>query len=171
MERKSDGQPEVTARDFSRLEAVLGSHGRSGQQLEAWESVYAPVGNDGYPKPVWDKLTGKIDHDVANHMRDHGYDLRYYTETNWPKIGPQLVGKIHLYCGDMDNYYLNLAVYLFEDFLKNTKDPNYAGSVEYGRPMKGHGWMPMSFEELVKMMADQVRKNAPAGEDSGAWSY
>ena len=171
MERKSDGQPEVTARDFSRLEAVLGSHGRSGQQLEAWESVYGPVGPDGYPKPLWDKLTGKIDHDVATYMRDHGYDLRYYTEMNWPKIGSQLAGKIHLYCGDMDNYYLDLAVYLFEDFLKNTKDPAYAGTVEYGRPMMGHGWMPMSFQDLVKMMAEEVRRNAPTNEDNGEWNY
>jgi len=171
MERKSDGQPEVTARDFSRLEAVLGTHGRSGQQLEIWEAAYGPVGDDGYPKPLWDKLTGKIDHEVAKYMRDHGYDLRYYTETNWPKIGPQLVGKIHLYCGDMDNYYLNLAVYLFEDFLKNTKDPAYGGSVEYGRPMKGHGWMPMSFQDLIKMMAEHIGKNVPAGEDTKAWNY
>lgn len=171
MERRADGQPEVSSRDFSRLEAVLGSHGRSGQQLEIWEAAYGPVGDDGYPKPLWDKLTGKIDHNVAQYMKDHGYDLRYYTETNWPKIGPQLVGKIHLYCGDMDNYYLNLAVYLFEDFLNKTRDPNYAGSVDYGRPMKGHGWMPMSFPELVRMMAEHITKNAPAGEDTGGWKY
>ncbi len=171
MERKADGQPEVTARDFSRLEAVLGSHGRSGQQLEIWESAYGPVGSDGYPKPLWDKLTGKIDHEVSNYMRDRGYDLRYYTETHWSKIGPQLVGKIHLYCGDMDNYYLNLAVYLFEDFLKGTKDPSYGGSVEYGRPMKGHGWIPMSFPDLIKMMAEHIRKNAPANEGAGPWNY
>jgi enterochelin esterase-like enzyme len=171
MMRKPDGQPEVTSRDFSRLEAVLGSHGRSGQQLEAWEAVYGPVGDDGYPKPVWDKLTGKIDHDVATYMRDHGYDLRYYTETNWPKLGPQLTGKIHLYCGDMDHFYLNLAVYLFDDFLKNTNNPPYGGSVEYGRPMKGHGWMPMSFQELIKMMAEHITKNTPAGEDTAVWSY
>jgi len=81
------------------------------------------------------------------------------------------VGKIHLYCGDMDNYYLNLAVYLFEDFLAKTKDPYYAGSVEYGRPMKGHGWMPMGFDELVKMMAEHITKNAPAGEDTSALNY
>jgi hypothetical protein len=169
--RSAEGQVELTARQFSRLEEVLGTRGRSGQQLEAWEAVYGPVGNDGYPKPLWDKLSGKIDHEVANYMRDHGYDLRYYIETNWPKIGPQLVGKLHLYCGEMDNFYLNLAVYKLEDFLKNSKDPYYAGSFEYGRPMKGHGWMPMSFIELVRMMADHVTKNAPGGENPAAWKY
>ena len=171
MSRKPDGQPEVTTRDFSRLEAVLGSNGRSGQQLEIWEATFGPMGDDGYPKPLWDKLTGVIDHSVADYMRDHGYDLRYYTETNWPRIGPQLAGKIHLYCGDMDSYYLNLAVYLFEDFLSKTQKPFYGGSVEYGRPMKGHGWMPMSYQELIQMMAKHITRNAPPGADTHGWNY
>ncbi len=169
--RSSDGQVVTTVREFSRLEDVLGSKGRSAQQLEAWEAVYGPVGDDGYPKPVWDKKTGQIDHQVAKYMRDHGYDLRYYVETNWPKIGTQLAGKLHLYCGDMDNFYLNLAVYLFENSLAATKDPFYAGSFEYGRPMKGHGWAPMTRSELIKMMADQITKNTPSGEDAARWRY
>jgi len=71
----------------------------------------------------------------------------------------------------MDNYYLNLAVYLLEDFLKSTHNPNYAGSFEYGRPMKGHRWMRMSLEELAKIMAEHVARNAPWGEDTQAWKY
>jgi enterochelin esterase-like enzyme len=167
--RASDGQPEVTAREFSRLEAVLGSHGRSSQQLEAWEAVYCPVGADGYPKPVWNKLTGQIDHQVADYMRERGYDLRAYLSRNWPQIGPELVGKLHFYVGDMDNYYLNLAVYRMQDFLKNTSDPHYEGSFEYGRPMKGHGWSPMSNSQLVRAMAAFVKEHAPAVANT--WNY
>ena len=169
--RQDDGQPEVTVRQFSQLEEVLGSKGRSGQQLEVWEAVYGPVGDDGYPKPLWNKRTGKIDHEVAAHMRDHGYDLRYYIQDNWARIGPGLTGKLHIYCGDMDNYYLNLAVYLLEDFLKNTTDPFYAGSFEYGRPMKGHGWHPMSWPDLIRMMADHITRNAPSGEHPESWNH
>ena len=158
MMRTAEGQMLQTVRQMSQLEDVLGSKGRSAQQFEAWEAVYGPVGEDGYPKPLFDKRTGKIDHEVARYMRDHGYDLSEYTKTNWPKIGPPLKGKLHLYCGDMDNFYLNLAVYLFEDLMK-TKDST--ATFEYGRPMKGHGWHPMSNAELVKMMAEQVRNNKP----------
>ena len=161
--RASDGQPLGTMRQLSLLEAVLGSKGRSGGFLENWEAVYGPVDEDGYPKPLWDKVTGKVDHGVATYMRDHGYDLRYYAETRWPKIGPQLLGKLNIYCGDMDNFYLNFGVYLFEDFLKDTKDPYYQGSVEYGRPMKGHGWQPTANAELVKTMAEHIIRNAPQG--------
>ena len=156
MMRTPEGQVVETMRQMSQLEAVLGSHGRSAQQFEAWDAVYAPVGEDGYPRPLWDKQTGKIDRSVANYMRDHGYDLTYYMKSNWAKLGPQLKGRLHLYCGDMDNYYLNLAVYMLEDFLKTT---DAGATFEYGRPMKGHGWHPMTNADLVKMMAAEVAKN------------
>ena len=170
MERTSEGQVDMTMRQMSQLEDVLGSHGRSGQQFEAWEAVYGPAGTDGYPKPLWDKQSGRIDPQVAAYMRDNGFDLRYYLEKNWATIGPQLVGKLHIYCGDMDNYYLNLAVYRLEDFLRSTSNPAYGGTFEYGRPMKGHGWSPLNQAELVTTMADYITKHAPAGADN-SWRY
>jgi hypothetical protein len=172
--RTTEGQVEVTISQMSQLEAALGSHGRSAQQLEIWEAAYGPVGEDGYPKPLWDKLTGKIDHSVADYMRDHGYDLTAYLKQNWSRarwIGPQLVGKIHVEVGDMDNFYLNLAVYDLQEFLKTTHDPHYEGSFEFGRPEKGHGWQSMTQEKLIRTMASHITKNAPAGEDTSAWKY
>jgi hypothetical protein len=174
MMRTTEGQVEVTMSQMSQLEAALGSHGRSAQQLEIWEAAYGPVGEDGYPKPLWDKLTGKIDHSVADYMRDHGYDLTAYLKQNWSRgrgIGPQLLGKIHVEVGDMDNFYLNLAVYDLQEFLKTTHDPHYEGSFEFGRPEKGHGWQSMTQENLIRTMASHITKNAPAGEDTSAWKY
>ncbi|MEQ8812517.1 MAG: hypothetical protein RIE59_25835, partial [Imperialibacter sp.] len=53
-------------------------------------------------------------------------------KSDWDKIGKKLEGKVHIYCGDMDNYYLNNAVYLTEEFLESTTDPYYGGEVDYG---------------------------------------
>jgi hypothetical protein len=170
LERTAEGLTDLTIRQMSQFEEVLGSHGRSGQQLEAWEAVYGPVGVDGYPGPLWDKQSGRIDLQVANYMRDHGYDLRYYLEQNWARIGPQLAGKIHVYCGDMDNYYLNLAVYRLESFLRSANNPPYGGSFEYGRPMKGHGWSPLNQAELLSTLADYISRHAPPGADN-SWKY
>jgi len=158
MMRSPEGQVEVTMRQMSQLEDVLGSHGRSAQQFEAWEAVYGPVGEDGYPQPLFDKKTGQIDKKVAAYMRDQGYDLNYYLQQNWPKIGPQLKGKIHVFVGDMDNFYLNLAVYMLEDFLKTT---DTEATFDYGRPMKGHGYTPWTSAEMIRLMAAQVEKNHP----------
>lgn len=161
LSRDAEGQVTLTMREMSRLEMVLGSHSRSGQQITAWDAAYGPVGKDGYPRPLWDPQTGQIDREVALYMRDNGYDLRYYLEKNWARIGPDLVGKIHVYCGDMDNYYLNLAVYLMEDFLKGAASPQASAVFEYGRPMKPHGWQPFTNAQLVRMMAARVEATAP----------
>lgn len=166
--RSDDGQVNITNRQLSSFEDVLGSHGRSGFQLECWEDIYGPIGSDGYPIALWDKRTGKINRDAANYMRDHGYDLTYYTKQNWPTLGPKLAGKLHFFCGDMDNFYLNLAVYKFEDMLKETSNPKGDATFIYGRPMKGHWWHPQNFAQIIQDMAVQIRKNAPDG-DSTAW--
>jgi hypothetical protein len=169
--RGTDGQPYISERQYSQWEEVLGSHGRSADQLEAWEAVYGPVGDDGYPKPLWNKRTGHIDHDVALYMRDHGYDLRYYLGRNWAKIGPQLVGKIHVDVGDMDNFYLNLAVYDLQEFLDRILEPRAQATFNFGRPEKGHGWQHATRAEIVREMAAQVTRNAPRGADTKTWKY
>jgi hypothetical protein len=169
--RLPDGQALVDFQEETLLEEVLGSKGRSGEQNDIWQAVYGPVDPDGYPMPLWDEQTGAINHTVARYMRDHGYDLRSYMEDNWSRLGPNIVGKLHFYVGDMDHYYLNLAVYLTEDFLKNTKDPYYAGSFDYGRPLKGHGKRPATAGDMIRQMADAITKNASAGEPTSSWKY
>lgn len=169
MRRSVEGQVNLTVRQVSQFEAVLGSKGRSGYQFNAWEAVYGPVGADGYPRPLWDKRTGKIDREVALYMRDNGYDLRHYAEKNWATLGPKLAGKLHFIAGDMDNFYLNTAVYLFEEFTKRATNPTSDATFEYGRPMKGHSWHAKNFADMLRDMAEQIKRNAPAG-DSRAWS-
>ncbi len=171
MQRTTEGQVTFTLRDLSQFEAVLGSHGRSGFQLEAWEAIYGPIGPDGYPVPLWDKVTGQIDRSVASYMRDHGYDLLEYSNRNWSTLGPKIVGKLHFFCGDMDNYYLNLAVYDYQTFLKKTEAPHYEAEFTFGRPMKGHGWHAFTWAEMVQRMAAYVKTNTPAGDDSSSWNY
>lgn len=126
------GHVKSTLEEMNHRELVLGGkESRSGDQWDIWQAVYSPTGANGYPRPIWDKMTGIIDKDVANYWKEN-YDLRYILERDWPKLGRKLQGKIHIYCGDMDNYYLNNAVYLMEDFLESTSDPYYGGEIDYG---------------------------------------
>jgi hypothetical protein len=168
MRRSVEGQVNMTVRQLSYFESVLGSKGRSGFQFDAWRDIYGPVGDDGYPRALWDDRTGKLDRSVALYMRDHGYDLRYFAEHNWSTLGPSLAGKLHFIAGDMDNFYLNLAVYMFGDFIKQTTKPKGDAAFEYGRPMKGHSWHSKTFADLLREMAEQVKTNMPVG-DSQAW--
>ena len=126
------GHVQSTIEEANHRELVIGGReSRSGDQWDIWQAVYSPTGPNGYPRPIWDKMTGEIDREVANYWKEN-YDLRYILERDWSKIGKKLEGKINIYCGDMDNYYLNNAVYLMEDFLEQTKDPYYGGEVDYG---------------------------------------
>ena len=171
MDRTNYGQTTNTFREQNYYESVLGSKDRSCEQLAIWEAVYGPVGDDGYPKRLWDPITGKIDHSVSTYMKEHNYDLRYYMESNWSALGSKLKGKMHFFCGDMDNLFLNLGVYLMENFLKSTKDPYYDGSFEYGRPMKGHGWRPMNNFQLVKIMGKYIFDKAKKNNAQVKWIY
>ena len=154
------GQPTITLRDMTRFEQVLGNKGRGAQQLGVWEAVYGPVGEDGYPRPLWDIETGAIDHEVAEYMRANGYDLVHYIRENWDAIGPDLVGKLRVYVGEMDQFYLNLAVYELEEFFE-TAEPHYGGEILYGRPMMSHGWQPMPRGEMLREMARVIAANRP----------
>jgi hypothetical protein len=62
----------------------------------------------------------------------------------------------------MDNYYLNLAVYMLEDFLKAAGNPKAEAVFEYGRPMKPHGWQPFTNAELVRIMERHINKATKA---------
>ena len=124
--------------DMNHREMVLGSKGRSGDQWDIWQAVFSPTGTDGYPKPIWDKKSGEIDKNVAEYWKEN-YDLSYILRRDWNKIGNDLRGKLYIYCGDMDNYYLNNAVVLTEQFLESTKNPYYNGEVDYGN-LAEHCW-------------------------------
>jgi len=169
MQMTPEGQPVATMRQISQMELASGTRGRSAAQIDIWNAAYGPVGADGYPRQLWDLRTGRIDRAVAHYMRDQGYDLRQYLEANWARIGPSLTGKLHILTGDMDDFYLGPAVYLLEEFLESTRAPYYAGSFRYGRPMKGHGWQPMTTADLLREMAAHIARRAPPGDPPHRW--
>lgn len=166
--------------DNNAYELALGTHSRSGQQFDIWEAVFSPVGKDGYPRRIFDKQTGAIDHSTAGYWLEH-YDLRNIMQRDWPRLGPKLQGKIHIYCGDMDTYYLNDAVYLMEDFLKQTSNPAANAEVAYGDRAE-HCWNgdptePNYLSRLhyntmyVSRILERIKASAPAGADVTSWRY
>ncbi len=174
------GQVDATVRGFNLRELALATRGRSGDQFDIWQAVYSPQGADGYPRPIWDKRTGAIDREVARYWREN-YDLVHILERDWERLGPKLAGKIHLYVGDMDNYYLNNAVYLAEAFLESTTDPYYAGVVDYGDRAE-HCWNgdhqnPNHISRLryntlyLPLILERIERTAPEGADLTSWRY
>lgn len=174
------GNIDAQLRDMNYREIVLGSKGRSGQQWDIWEATYSPIDEEGYPRRIWDKVTGVIDKEVAAYWKEN-YDLAYILKRDWNKHGKDWENKIHLYCGDMDNYYLNNAVYLAEEILEETSGPYYNGVVDYGNRAE-HCWngdhdngnhlTRLRYHSMfVKKYVEKVKSVAPAGADLNSWRY
>jgi hypothetical protein len=168
--RETDGRIRLTSEQRNRWELVNGTRGRSSEQLDAWSAVYGPLGEDGYFKPLFDKRTGMIDPEVAAYWREH-YDLLHHLQRNWSTLGPKLVDKLHIYTGDMDSYYLNVAVQELEAWMATTEDPHYPGFFMYGDG-KGHGWSgPLSTAERLKEMASHALRHMPEDRTAPWWRY
>src|SRR6202044_2397446 len=178
------GQTLISMRDNIAYEAALGDHGRSGDQFDIWQAVYSPQGKDGYPLPIFDKTTGVIDHKTAEYWREH-YDLDAILQKDWGTLGSKLQGKLHIYVGSDDTYFLNNAVYLMQDFLDKTGTPGYGvpyeGEVKYGPraehcwngdPTKANAYSRMHYNTMyLQQIVERIAKTAPAGADVTSWKY
>ena len=149
-------------------------------RYDIWQAVFSPQGSDGYPAPIFDKLTGEIDHEVAAHWREN-YDLTHIMRRDWVEkgLGEKLRGKLHIYCGDMDTYYLNNAVYLMEEFLREAEAQTPGGleyEVQYG-DRDVHCWDLASESGQANHIAyidrilARMETSAPPGADLTSWKY
>lgn len=174
------GNITVSMEDENHMELVIGDKTRSGGQWDIWEAVFSPMGDDGYPMRIWDKKTGVINHEVAAYWKEN-YDMRHILERDWDTLGPKLEGKLHVFVGDMDNYHLNNAVYLLEDFLEDTTSPYYDGVIDYGDRQE-HCWNgdqenPNYISRLryntmyVPKILERLLTTAPEGADLTSWRY
>ncbi len=173
--RRPDGNITSTVRMENTMELARGPNSRSGGQWAIWEAVFGPVGEDGYPAPIWDPVSGVIDREVAEYWREN-FDLHRYLREEWQEIGASLRGKLHVATGDMDTYYLEEAVFLLQDFLDRVDNPPADASFEYGwrKPHCWIGYSPsgsgddLTNSEFVQVVAEYLDERA-SGDADRAW--
>jgi S-formylglutathione hydrolase FrmB len=149
--RDLSGEPMLTVEDFIDYENTLGYSGtylNSGGQFSAHSALYGPKGNNGLPAPLFDPESGDINSEVAEHWKK--YDFKLYTEKNWAELGPKLRGKIYVWMGDMDHFYLNPATRSYHKFLQELKNPVSDAVIEFS-PMEGHCAQFSNKEVLIKI--------------------
>jgi hypothetical protein len=108
-------EPALWYRAFSDMEEVMGHGG----QLGSFEAVFGERGADGRPRRLFDRRTGAIDPAVAKGWER--YDIRLLLERNWESLGPRLAGKLHVYTGELDTYYLEGSTALLKESLARLK--------------------------------------------------
>ncbi len=158
--RELTGDVRFTIRHECQMENVLGagdSWALSGQQWGAWNATYGPRGADGKPKPLWNPKTGEIDRTVVEHWKR--YDLRMVLEQNYQKLALKLRGKIHIWMGEADNYFLNNAVHMLDEFLAK-QQPSLEAKIFYGAG-KGHCWLGLTERQMIEEMAAAVENGKP----------
>jgi hypothetical protein len=174
------GEVFATQRDTNYMELVLGDRGRSTGQSDIWQAVFSPEAPDGYPALIYDKRTGAIDPKIAAYWREH-YDLSHIIARDWSHLGPLLQGKIHIYVGSADTFYLNDAVYFTQSMLEGLKNPAYGGEVAYGDRAE-HCWngdphLPNALSRLhynfmyLPKILQRIAQTAPKGADLTSWRY
>jgi hypothetical protein len=108
--RDETGKEIMSVREYTLRENVLGDYGG---QIDSFDWVFSPRGNDGRPMPLFDRATGRIDPAVARYWREN-YDISNIIRRDWEKLKPQLDGKIHVIMGTMDTFHLDEAAKILD---------------------------------------------------------
>ena len=155
--REISGDVRYTMRHEVRREIVLGRGDRwalSGKDWGSWNATFSPRGKDGLPVPLWDGKTGRIDRRVAEHWQK--YDLRLHLARNRATLAPKLRGKLRVWVGEADDYFLNNAVHLLDDFLRTVRPP-FDAKITFG-PRQDHNWRGLSEKQLIDDMAAAIER-------------
>jgi S-formylglutathione hydrolase FrmB len=107
---RDKGKVVATMQQLAGLEMVLGAYGG---QIASFEWVFSPKSPDGSPERFFDRATGAIDPNVVAYWRDH-YDLANILDRTWAANGTDIKGRIHLYVGTADTFYLDGAAHMLE---------------------------------------------------------
>ncbi len=92
--------------DFCVMDDTMGRGG----QLRSFEAVFSPIGDDGLPMKAWDRTTGIPNQEVIEYWKR--YDISRMLQQDWGKLKDRLAGKINVFMGDMDTFYLEGATRL-----------------------------------------------------------
>jgi hypothetical protein len=128
----------ISFKDWVKFENVLGysdTYIDSDRNLGVLSTIFGAKGADGKPIPLFDYKTGIIDTTAVESWSR--YDLAKYVTDNWATIGSKLQGKIYIWAGTQDPYFLNNGVLGFEENLLELENPKSDAIIEFS-PNKGH---------------------------------
>ncbi len=95
-----------TERQAVRREALTGE----GNQLASFEAVFGPRGDDGRPRPLFDRDSGRVDPETVRAWTR--CDLARILREDWPSLAPLLAGRIHVRAAADDPWFLDRGVAL-----------------------------------------------------------
>ncbi|KAI2487838.1 hypothetical protein Ptr902_01971 [Pyrenophora tritici-repentis] len=155
---------EATVAQENHWELSFGTSSRSFNQWDVWNAVFGVQGYNNYPLEPWDKVTGEIYQEAVEHWKP--FDLSNYVVSNFNSsrnLGTALAGRIFVYVGTWDNYYLNEGVMEFQ------KRTDAAGGSGWANvtilPEKPHGGNYQAREtwDYLELVEKWVLDHSPSG--------
>lgn len=163
MYRDENGDPRPIARrgervimtyeEFVRMESAMGIGG----QIGSFEATFSPRDPDGNPLRLFDRTTGVVDTAVARTWESFDICLRLKRE--WPTLGPKLAGKLHVYAGGLDTFYLEGAAKLLQETLTALGSDAEVLIVD-GMP---HSTYPAGIRKMFQSLTSEADVIDPAG--------
>lgn len=154
LARRGD-QVLLTYREFVEMESVMGAGG----QIASFEATFSERGEDGGPKRLFDRATGAVDTEVARSWEP--FDIRLVLERNWATLGPKLAGRVHVYAGSMDSFYLEGAVRLLAESLDGLGSDAEVVMVEG----MGHSTYPAGVRKMFQALTSEADVPQPVEAD------
>lgn len=116
------GEKYLYYKDFADMERPI-----RGEQLGSFNAVFSPRGPDGNPESMWNPESGAVDPAVVENWKK--YDIDLILRSNWETLGPKLKGKLHVWVGTEDTFYLDRAVRLMAAEMKELNSDAEVGFV------------------------------------------
>lgn len=178
-QRTTTGRAVALLADVMQWENALADRSRSQEIWDRWEAAFSPVDQEGYPQRIWDRLSGAIDGNVAEHWYQE-HDLLGLLQRAAPQSIAQLRGKLCIRIGDRDEYFMDNAVRSFEASIRQ-QHPELELSVDYGRDTSAcwTGRHDLSVEaarqrrlqDILPWALERLLKHTPEGASVHAWRY
>lgn len=176
-QRTASGQTTALLSDVMRWERALAGRSRSQEFWDRSEAAFSPPDREGYPRRIWQRPSGVINDEVAEHWYQ-AHDLLGLLQRQPPSALSQLRGKLSIRIGDRDEYFMDNAVRSFENSIRQMH-PDLELSVDYGVGVSGcwagrhdrpvNHALSSSLQDLLSWAHDRLLRHAPEGFSSLAW--
>jgi|GEM_PF-93749 len=155
----------LTMADENHFELAVGNRSRSlVGQWDIWNAAFGAQGANCYPLEPWDKVSGAIVPGAVDRWR--GMDMSQVLRDNWDTLGPVLRGKLHVWVGTQDTYYLNGGVTALQNTIQALSGSSTYAQFRYGEGAK-HGYSPYpSTQDMLTDIAGYIAAHTPAPGES-----
>lgn len=126
--------------------------------------MFSIQGLNSYPLEAWDKVNGEIYPAAVNFWKP--MDLSYHVTSNWNNslnLGEALRGRVYIYVGSWDTYYLNEGVMAFQAATDALGGPGWANVTILPHQPHGGNYQLLPTWSYLELVYAWIQDHGPNG--------